>query len=94
MSSVYKCRLCEIELTNTAILQIHDKHCIRIRNLIERNLRKLPYREGCMEEKAILYHINRDNGRIYNPVVVPKQFVPTILKEIHDRFGYFGIGKT
>ena len=33
-------------------------------------------------------------GKEYIAVVVLKLLIPTILKEMHDRFGHFGIGKT
>ena len=46
------------------------------------------------DDKGILYHINRDNGKEYKATVVPKVLVPTILKEMHDHFGHFEIGKT
>ena len=46
------------------------------------------------DDKGILYHINRENGREYNATVVPKVLVKTLLKEMHDNFGHFGIGKT
>ena len=44
-----------------------------------------------MEEK---YHINRDIDKEYKAVLVPKQLVPTILKEMHDRCGHLGMEKT
>ena len=46
------------------------------------------------DDKGILYHINRENGREYTATVVPKVLVKTVPKEMHDHFGHFGIGKT
>ena len=46
------------------------------------------------DDKGILYHINRENCREYKATVVPKVLVETILREMHDNFGHFGIGKT
>ena len=46
------------------------------------------------DDKGIFYHINRDSGKEYKATVVPKVLVPTVLKEMHDHFGHFGIGKT
>ena len=46
------------------------------------------------DDKGILYHINRENGKEYKATVVPKVLVQTVLKEMHDHFGHFGIGKT
>ena len=48
---------------------------------------------GC-NDKGILYHINRDNGKEYKATVVPKVPVPTVLREMFDHVGHFGIGKT
>ena len=33
-------------------------------------------------------------GGEYKVTVVPKTFVNTVLKEMHDHFGHLGIGKT
>ena len=33
-------------------------------------------------------------GKEYKAVVVPKSLIPAVLKEMLDRFGHFGIGKT
>ena len=55
---------------------------------------KFPKRDRYKEEKNILYHTNIENGKEYKAVVVPKHLVPTVLKEMHDRFGHFDIGKT
>ena len=45
-------------------------------------------------DKGLLYHKNLDNGKEYQAIFGTKVLVPTILKEIHDKFGHFGIGKT
>ena len=45
MSLVCKCRLCKISLMDTATIQLHDKHCITIKNLMEDNLSKFPEKE-------------------------------------------------
>ena len=55
---------------------------------------KFPDRDRYAVDKGLLYHKNLDNGKEYQAVVVPKVLVPTILKEMHDKFGHFGIGKT
>ena len=89
-----ECRLCEIDLTDTAAQQLSDKHCIRIRKLIKDKSSKVPERDRYKEEKNILYHTNTENGKEYKAVVVPKHIVQTVLKEMHDNFGHFGIDKT
>ena len=38
--------------------------------------------------------LTEENGREYKATVVPKTLVNTVLKEMHDHFGHFGIGKT
>ena len=87
-------RLSEIDLTGTAAQQLSDKHCIRIRNLMKYKSSKFPERDRYQEEKNILYHTDIENGKEYKAVVVPKHLMPTVLKEMHDKFGHFGIGKT
>ena len=42
----------------------------------------------------MLYHISRENGKEYKATVVPKVLIKTVLKEMHDHFGHFGVGKT
>ena len=43
---------------------------------------------------GFLYHINRENGKEYKATVVTKVLIKTVLKEMHDHFGHFGVGKT
>ena len=43
---------------------------------------------------GLLYHINKENGKEYKAAIVPKVLIKTILQELHDHFGDFGIGKT
>ena len=94
VSYMLECRLCEIDLTDTAAQQLSDKHCIRIKNLMKDKSSKFPKRDRYKEEKNILYHTNIENGKEYKAVSVPKHLVPTVTKEMHDTFGHFGIGKT
>ena len=63
-------------------------------NLMKNKDRKFPDRDKDTKEEGLLYHINQENGKEYKAVVVPKALLPTVLKEIHYRFGHFGIGKT
>ena len=87
-------RLCEIDLTDTIAHQKTDRHCIRIENLMKNKDSKFPNRDKYAKEEGLLYHINQENGKEYKAAVVPKALVPTVLKETHDRFGHFDIGKT
>ena len=89
------CPLCEIDLTDTKALQQEDKYCFRIAKLIVDPKSRYNERDSYgYDDKGILYHINRDNGKEYKATVVPKVLVQTVLKEMHDHFGHFGIGKT
>ena len=46
------------------------------------------------DDDGLLYHINRENGKEYKAMVIPKTLIKTILQETHDHIGYFGIWKT
>ena len=88
-----ECRLCDIDLTDTITLQ-QDNHCIRIQNLMKDKNSKFPVIDRYAVDKGLSYHKNLDNSKEYQAVVAPKVLVPVILKEMHDKFGHFGIGKT
>ena len=93
-----ECRLCEVntetDLTDTLALQKKDTFCIRISKELEDPESKLPNKDRYSYDKELLYHTNLDNGKEYKALVVPKILIPTILKEMHDRLGHFGISKT
>ena len=55
---------------------------------------KFPERNRYCYENEILCYKTLDMGKEYKAVAVPKSLIPTVLKEMHDRFGHFGIGKT
>ena len=89
------CPLCEVDLTDTKALQQEDKHCIRIAKLMADPTSRYNERDSYVyDDKAILYHISRDNGKEYKATVVSKVLVPTVLNKMHDHFGHFGIRKT
>ena len=46
------------------------------------------------DNTGLLCHVNKENGREYKATIVPKVLIQTVLKEMHDHFGHFGIGKT
>ena len=89
-----ECKLCEVDFTDTITLQQHDNHCIRIQNLMKDKNSKFPDRDRYAVDKGLLYHKNLANAKEYQVIVVPKVLVPTILKEMHEKFGHFGIGET
>ena len=76
-------------------LQQSDKHCIRIAKLMEDPWSRFHERDSYgFVDTGLLYHINRENGREYKATAIPKTLIKTVLQEIHDCFGHFGIGKT
>ena len=87
--------LCEVELTNTKALQQSDKHCIRIGKLLEDPRSRFHKRDSYVyDDTGLLYHINRENGKEYKVTVIPKTLIKTVLQEMHNHLGHFGIGKT
>ena len=91
---IVECRLCKIEMTDTKALQNEDKHCIRIKKLMEDPNSKFPERNRYCYENELLCYKTLDMGKEYKAVVVPNSLIPTVWKEMHDKFGHFGIGKT
>ena len=82
-------------MTDTKALQQSDKHCIRIARLMEDPRSRFHERDPYgYDDSDLLYHINRGNGKGYETTVVLKIFIKTVLQEMHDHFGHFGIGKT
>ena len=89
------CPLCEVKLTDTKALQQSDKHCIRIAKLMEDPRSRFHKRDSYgYDDTGLLYHINRKKGKEYKATVILSIFIKTVLKEMHDHFGHFGIGKT
>ena len=89
------CLLCEVDFTNTKALQQSDKHCIRIAKLMA-DFRSR-FHEGDSygyDVDGLLYHLNRENGKEYKAMAIPKTLIKTILQEMHDHFDHFCIGKT
>ena len=46
------------------------------------------------DSTGLLYHINKENWKEYKATIVSKVLIKTVLQEMHDHFGHFGIGKT
>ena len=89
-----ECRLCEVDMTNTKEMQSKDNHCTRISTLLKDPKSVLPDRHRYFYKDELLCYKTLDLGKEYDAVVVPKELIPTVLKEMHDRLGHFGIGKT
>ena len=69
--------------------------CKMIANLLEDPKSKFHERDSYgYTDDGLLYHISRENGKEYKATVVPKVLIETVLKEMHDHFGHFGVGKT
>ena len=65
--------LCEVNLTNTKDLQQSDKHCIQIAKLLEDPRSRFHERDSYgYDDAGLLYHINRENGKEYKAMVLPK----------------------
>ena len=89
------CSLCEIDLTNTKELQQSDKHCIVIAKLMVDPKSRFNERDSYgYDDSGLLYHLNRENSNGFKATVVPKILIKTVLQEMHDHLGHFGIGKT
>ena len=89
------CSLCEIDLTNIKQLQQSDKHCMRNAKLMAYPKSRFNERDSYgYDDSGLLYHLNRENGKEFKATVVPKCLIKTVLQEMHDHFGHFGIGKT
>ena len=89
------CPLCEVELSDTKALQQSDKHYIRIAKLMEDPKSRFHERDLYgYDDTDLLYHINRENGKEYKATVILRTLIKTVLQEMHDHFGHFGIGKT
>ena len=89
------CPLCEIELKDTKALLQEDRFCKIIAILLEDPKGKFHERDPYgYTIDGLLYHISRENGKEYKATVVPKVLIKTVLKEMYDHFGHFGVGKT
>ena len=89
------CPLCKVNMTNTKPLQQSDKHYIRIAKLMEDPRSRFHERDSYgYDDDGLLYHINRENGREYKAMVFSTTLIRTVLQEMHNHFGHFGIGKT
>ena len=89
------CPLCEDDLIDTKTLQQSDNHCIRIAKLLEDPRSRFHKRDSYgYDDKGLLYHINRENGKEYKATVILKTLIKTILQEMHEHISHFGIGKT
>ena len=89
------CSLCEVELTDMKALQQSDKHCIRIAKLMEDPRSRFHERDSYgYNDTGLLFHINMENDKEYKATVIPKTLIKTVLQEMHNHFGHFGIGKT
>ena len=45
------------------------------------------------DSTGLLYNINKRNGKEYKATIVHKVLIKTVLQEMHDHLGHFGIGK-
>ena len=76
------CSLCEVDLTNTKVLQQSNKHCIRIAKMLEDSKSRFHKRDSYRyDDTGLLYNINGENGKEYKAMVVPKTLIKTVLQD-------------
>ena len=89
------CSLCEIGFPSTKELQQSNKHCIKIARLMADPKSRFNERDSyAYDNSGLLYHLNRENGKEFKATAIPKSLVKTVLQEMHDHFGHFGISKS
>ena len=87
--------MCVVDITDTKALQQQDRFCTRIAKMMEDPKSRFNERDSYgYNNTGLLYHINKENGKEYKATLVPKILIKTVLQEMHDHFGNFGIGKT
>ena len=87
--------LCEVDITDTKALQQQERFCTRIAKMMEDPKSRFNERDSHVYDSPdLLYHINKENGKEYKATIVHKVLIKTVLQEMHDHFGQFGIGKT
>ena len=88
------CPICEVDITDTKALQQEDGFCTRIAKMMEDPKSRFNERASYgYDNTGLLYHINKENGREYKATILLKVLIQTVLKEMYDHFGHFGIGK-
>ena len=85
--------LCVVDLTDTKALHQQDRFCTRIAKMMEDPKSRFNERDS-YDTDGLLYHINKENGKEYKAIIVPKVLIKTVLQEMHDHFDHFGIDKT
>ena len=87
------CPKCVVDITDTKALQ-QDRFCTKIAKMMEDPKSRFNERDSYGYHTAgLLHHINKENGKEYKTIIVPKVLIKTVLQEMHDHFGHFGIGK-
>ena len=88
VDNVQCCPMCVVDITNTKALQQQDRFHTRIAKMME------DPKSRFNERDSYGYHIKKENGKEYKTTIVPNVLIKTVLQEMHDPFGPFGIGKT
>ena len=87
--------MCAVDIADTKALQQEDRICTRIAKMMEDHKSRFNERDSYgYDSTGLLYHINKENGKEYKAIVVPKVIIKTVLTEMHEHFGHFGIDKT
>ena len=83
------------DITDTNTLQQQDRFCTRIAKMVEDPKNRFNERDSYgYDGTGLLHHINKEIGKEYKATIVPEVLMTTVLHEMHDHFGHFGIGKT
>ena len=76
-------------------MQQEDRFCKMIAILLENPKSKFHEQDSYVyTNDGLLHHISIENGKEYKATVVSKVPINTVLKEMHNHFGHFGVGKT
>ena len=93
--NVQCCPMCGVDIIDTKALQQQDRFCTRIAKMMEDPKSRFKERDSYgYDTDGLLYHIHKENRKEYKATIVPKVLIKTVLQEIHDHCGHFGIGKT
>ena len=89
------CSMYVVNVTDTKVQQEQDRFCTGVAKMMEDPKSRFHERDLYgYDTDGLLYHISKENGKEYKATIVPKVLIKTVLKEMHDHFDHFGIGKT
>ena len=73
------CPLCVVDKTDTKPLQQQDRFYTRIVKMMEDPKSRFNERDSYgYDSTGLLYHINKENGKEYKAIIVPKVLIKTL----------------